>query len=69
MQNQHGPDLPMGFGMQLMQHPAAMHHYGQLRNVEKERLIGYIQSSTTGPEAKNRIAETVSRLGQGYNTF
>ena len=63
--NPDGPDLPMGLGMQLAQEPKALQAYGNLSHSEKEALINYIQSSTTGDDAKNRIMESISRLKNG----
>jgi len=60
--NPDGPDLPLGFGMQLAQEPKALQAYGNLSNSEKETVINYIQSSTSGDDAKNRIMESISRL-------
>lgn len=67
--NPDGPDLPLGFGMQLAQEPKAMNTFGRLSREEKIALIGYIQSCSTGEDAKNRIAETVKKLGDGQTSF
>lgn len=60
--NPDGPDLPLGFGMQLAQEPDAMDAYGRLTNEQKTAVIRRIQSGSTGDDAKNLIAETISQL-------
>ncbi|MDR2933019.1 MAG: hypothetical protein LBV27_07920 [Oscillospiraceae bacterium] len=67
--NPDGPDLPLGFGMLLAQDADAMNAYGQLSNSEKASVISYIQSSTTGADAKNRIAQSVNNLKSGTISF
>ena len=59
------PEMPMGFGMQLMQHPKAMDNFGRLSNAEKHNIIGHIQASTSGGEAKTRVTNMVNRLAEG----
>jgi len=67
--NPDGPDLPLGLGMHLAQEPKALQAYGNLSNSEKESVINYIQSSTSGDDAKNRIMESISRLKNAKDTF
>lgn len=67
--NPEGPDLPLGFGMQLAQEPAAITHYGELTNEQKETVIHYIQSGTTGEDALNRIMNAVRGLKDGDMGF
>lgn len=56
------PDIPTGLGMSLSQSNEAMSYYGSLSNEKKTNIIQYIQSSTTGAEAKDRIHQTVQML-------
>ena len=60
--NPNVPDIPLGFGMELAQNPKAMNAYGNLTNAQKSQMIGYIQSSATGEEAKARITHTLNML-------
>lgn len=67
--NPDGPDLPLGFGMQLAQEPGAMKTFGGLSSEEKAALIRHIQSGTTGIEAQNLIADAVSQLKNNQINF
>ena len=67
--NPEGKDLPLGFGMQLSQVPAAMEYYGRLSQKERDDIVTYIQNCRTGDDAKNRIAEVVSGLQNGISRF
>ena len=67
--NPEGPDLPLGFGMQLAQEPAAVSRYGALTSDQKAQVIRYIQSGATGDDAKNRIANAVTGLRDGNMSF
>ena len=60
--NPNVPDIPLGFGMELAQNPAAMTAYGSLSDAEKTRMIGHIQASATGDDAKERIRQAVNQL-------
>lgn len=64
-QNPNGPDLPLGFGLELEQSPRARSAYSGLTNAEKEKVIRFIQSGVTGDEAKNRIISAVQNLAEG----
>ena len=63
--NSNSSDIPLGFGMQLAQQPGAMEKFGRMSQAEREALIAHIQASKTGTEAKNRIADAVTGLGNG----
>lgn len=60
--NPDGPDLPLGFGMQLAQNPDAMDTFATMSKDEKAALINHIQGAKTGEDARNRIAETITNL-------
>lgn len=61
-ENPHGPDLPLGLGMQLAQEPQALETFATLSNDKKAQIISYIQACPTGEDAKNRIATVISSL-------
>ena len=63
--NPDGPDLPMGFGMQLAMHPKAHETFGKMTTKEKREAIHYIQGGLTGADAKRRIENTIRRMEQG----
>lgn len=67
--NPDGPDLPLGFGMQLAQEPDAMNAYGKLSKPEQAAVISYIQACTSGEDSQNRIATAVSRLKENRKDF
>ncbi len=60
--NPDGPDIPVGFGMQLTAEPAAMHAYSALSNTQKEELIQYMQAATTGSDSEYRVMHAVEKL-------
>ena len=60
--NPNVPDIPLGFGMELAQNPAAMTAYGHLSDESKTQMIRHIQASATGDDAKSRIRETITKL-------
>ncbi|HPU63817.1 MAG TPA: hypothetical protein PK304_06650 [Mobilitalea sp.] len=57
--------LPIGLGMKLALDVQAMTNFAKLPDEKKRELISYIESSTTGEEAKNRVSEVVSNLHKG----
>lgn len=64
------PDIPIGFGMALFQHPEARASYDNLSDAEKTRLIGYIQSgNSSGAETKNKLVSAVNDLDNGNASF
>lgn len=67
--NPEGPDLPLGLGMQLAQEPEAITRFGQLSANQKQQLVDYIQSCSTGEDAQNRVAEVVQGLSQNNLSF
>lgn len=60
--------LPVGLGMRLALDMEAMTNFVNLPEEGKKQLVSYIESSTTGEEAKNRVTEVVSNLHKG-NSF
>lgn len=60
------PDLPTGFGMRLAMNEAAMSSFAKLDHYQKRRVIDYIESAVSGPDALHRIETAVRELGE-YN--
>lgn len=65
MVQQNSPDMPLGLGMALAQSTDALSHFGSLSPAEQARLIGYVQASATGEEAKARIDQVVEQMRSG----
>jgi len=60
--NPNVPDIPMGFGMELMQNPKAWDEFGKLSDEEKTKLIKTLQGAPTGEEAKKRVTDAIEKL-------
>ena len=60
--NPNVPDIPQGFGMELVQNPTAMAAYGRLSDNEKTKMIKRIQEAKTGKEAKDNIIQAINEL-------
>lgn len=60
--------IPEGLGFRLALDMNAMKNFVNLPDDKRQQLVNYIQGSTTGDEAKNRVTEVVSNLHNG-NTF
>lgn len=60
--------LPVGLGMRLALDMNAMNNFSNLSDAKKRELISYIEGSTSGEDAKNRVTEVVSNLHKG-NSF
>lgn len=58
-------ELPVGLAMQLAQEPAAMTAFGRLTPAQMETVVRFVQSGTTGEDAKMRVDAAVERLRQG----
>ena len=58
--NEH--QLPVGLGMRLALDMEAMTNFVQMSEQNKKQMVDYIESSTTGDEAKNRVTEVVRNL-------
>jgi uncharacterized protein YdeI (YjbR/CyaY-like superfamily) len=61
--NEH--QLPEGLGFRLALDMQAMTNFVNLPKDRKEQLVNYIQSSTSGDDARNRVSEVVSNLHKG----
>ncbi len=57
--------LPEGLGFRLAMDMKAMSNFVNMPDANKKQMINYIESSTTGDEAKNRVTEVVSNLHNG----
>jgi len=51
--------------MKLALDMSAMTNFVRLSDDKKKQLVGYIEGSTTGDEARNRVNEVVSNLHKG----
>lgn len=60
-----GDQLPEGLGFSLAMDMRAMTYFASLPRDKREKLINYIQSSTSGEDAKRRVSEVVSSLRDG----
>ena len=67
--NPDGPDLPIGFGMQLAQDPGAMETFGRMSKDQKYAMVNYIQGSNTGEDAENRVEDAIQKLSSGQMMF
>lgn len=66
MENGH---LPIGFAMSIAQHEEALKYYGSLDNDTKSKISKYIQNSSTGQEAKQRIETCINKLAKSNLNF
>lgn len=57
--------IPVGLGMKLALDMDAMKNFANLPDEKKQELVHYIEGSTTGDEAKNRVYEVVNNLHRG----
>lgn len=57
--------MPLGLSMAMAQDTRAMNGFFSLSDWQKNELIQYIKSSPTGPEAKERIENTIQLLHDG----
>ena len=67
--NPDGPDLPLGLGMRLAGNPKAMSAFGRMSNEQKETMIRYLQSTSTGEAAEIRMGEVLAKLSDGQIQF
>jgi hypothetical protein len=61
--NEH--QLPEGLGFRLALDMEAMTNFVNLPKEKKDQLVSYIQSSSSGYEARDRVTEVVSNLHKG----
>jgi len=64
-----GIDLPLGLSMELSKHSRATEVFGKMTNEQKHAAICYIQSATTGNDAKCRIKHAISQMENGQTTI
>ncbi len=67
--NPNVPDIPVGFGMELMMNKTAHAAFSALTDGEKARLIAYIQGGVSGEDAKHRIDSSINNLNNGNLSF
>lgn len=63
LDNEH--QLPEGLGFRLALDLDAMTNFANLPKDKKDQLVSYIQSSTSGEDAKQRVTEVVNSLRKG----
>ncbi len=61
--NEH--QIPEGLGMRLAMDMNAMKSFVNLSDQKRKELVDYIEGSTTGDEARNRVTEVVRNLHNG----
>lgn len=59
------PDMPLGLGMALSQNIEALQNFAKLDMAHQREIIGFVQASTTGEEAKARVTNAVRQLQMG----
>ena len=64
-----GIDIPLGLSMELAMHPQAAATFGQMSPTEKHAAIRYVQSGTTGEDAKRRIQTAIQQLECGNRSI
>ena len=64
-----GVDIPLGLSMSLAMHPRAMDTFGRMSPQEKHAAIQYVQSCTTGEDAKRRIENAIQQMEHGQTTL
>lgn len=58
-------EMPIGLGMRLMQDRTAFDRFTALPDAVKKSILNYVESSSTGEEAEERVAQTVKSLHDG----
>lgn len=61
--NEH--QLPEGLGFRLALDMQAMTNFVNMPEEKKKQVVEYIQSASSGEEARNRVTETVNNLHNG----
>lgn len=61
--NEH--QLPEGLGFKLALDTKAMTNFVNTPEDNKKKMVEYIKGSSTGDEARNRVAEVVNSLHNG----
>lgn len=62
--------IPAGLDMRLSMDQKATNHFVQLSEQERERLVAYVELSTTQEEVRKRVEEVVSKLSDDSdNTY
>ncbi len=62
MKNSNKEALPIGFTMGLAQDKIALNTYSKLSDEQKDKINAYINLSTTGKEAKQKINKVIEDL-------
>lgn len=62
-------NMPIGLMMSLASHQSAMRNFGNLDDEQQKSVIRYVEGSSTGAEAKQRIQSAVENLERGDTGF
>ena len=57
--------LPEGLGFRLAMDMKAMTNFANTSEDKKKQMVDYIKGSSSGEDAKNRVAEVINSLHQG----
>lgn len=61
--------IPVGLAMSLAMNEFALEFYGKLDEKQREKVTNFVQSGSTGMEAKERIDVAVKKLSKGELDF
>ncbi len=62
-------ELPIGFGMRLMQDRTAMDRYTAMPDGEKKQVLRYVEGGATGEDAELRVEHALKSLREGIPGF
>lgn len=62
-------NIPIGLIMSIAQNENAFKYYANLDENTKSRINSYVQNSTTGDDAKQRVDTTISHLENNNLNF
>lgn len=68
-ENREAENMPIGLMMKLAMHKDAMKNFSLLDDEKQKSVIRYVESSSTGSNAKERIETAVNSLDQGSTGF
>ena len=64
------PDIPLGFGIALLDNAAARNFFENLSDEQKTKVIDHIHdNNATGYDAKRKIEKTIENLENGNINF
>lgn len=57
--------LPEGLGFRLALDMPAMTNFVNMSDSQKQKMVDYIKSSSSGDDARNRVTEAINKLHKG----